>query len=85
MRWSYLRPHSASDQQPYQSQDFVHSQVLSRRNWAEIETEVTKGLERIDPAHTALRVEFGTGLAKALLHLKRPAEKVMVVADVCSR
>jgi hypothetical protein len=59
-------------------------QVVSRRDWAEIETEVTKGLERIDPAHIALRVEFGTGLAKALLHLKRPAEKVMAVADVRS-
>jgi hypothetical protein len=57
-------------------------QILARRNWAEIETEVAKGLELLENGHTALRVEFGTGLAKALLHLKRPAEKVMAVADV---
>ena len=57
-------------------------QVLSRRNWTEIEAEVEPGLVRVERSHHALRQELNIGLAKALMHLGRPADKVVAAADV---
>ena len=57
-------------------------QVIDKRNWTDVEEQIGSGLPQLDPAHGGLIAEFNGALAKALMHLSRPADQVIAAADV---
>jgi hypothetical protein len=57
-------------------------QVINKRNWTEIETQIEARLPAVDTNHRKLLAELNAALAKALLHLGRSSDKVIAACDV---
>ena len=66
----------------YQSTGGAAAQVINRRNWTDIEAQLNAKMPELDSSHSNLRAELHGALAKALLHLGRPPDKVIAAADV---